>query len=51
MDVPYPDDLMYGMMYGFVRRLAPAGSGHIVAYDETITRKDQGGDYTVIHIQ
>lgn len=49
LNVPYPDDLMYGLIYGYARRFA---NGHqfIVAYDEEIARKDQGGDYTVIHV-
>jgi hypothetical protein len=49
--VPYPDDLMYGILYGWLRRLKPPNVRFTVRYDESQPRRDQGGDSTVIHIQ
>jgi hypothetical protein len=50
LDVPYPDDLMYGLFYGYARRLAHPGMHFTVQYDDEITRRELGGEYTVIHI-
>ncbi len=49
-EVPYPDGVMYGLMYGFARRILPAGTGFTVYYDEDTLRKDEGGYQTIIHI-
>lgn len=51
LDNPYPDDLMYGMMYGFARRFSPRNKSFAVSYDTTQPRKNQGGDVTVIRIE
>ncbi|MEM7335020.1 MAG: hypothetical protein AAF490_23285 [Chloroflexota bacterium] len=48
--VPYPDDLVYGSLYGEARRYLPDDVAFTVAYDREITRRDHGGEYTVIHI-
>jgi hypothetical protein len=48
--VPYPDDLVYGIMYAYPRYFLPEGAGFVVKYDENIPRRDQGGEETVIHI-
>lgn len=51
IDVVYPDDLEYGVAYGFARRLLPEGSHATVEYDTDIKRLDDGGEKTVIHVK
>ena len=48
---PFPDDYLYGGMYGAARRFLPPGSRMTVYYDETETRRDLGGDLTIVHIE
>jgi hypothetical protein len=48
---PYPDDIMYGVLYGYVRAFRPPGKGFTLRYDESAPRHDQGGKQTVIHIE
>ncbi len=50
MKIPYPDDVFYGVMYGYARRFRPAGAHFVVQYDETAKRRDDGGEYTIVHI-
>ncbi len=50
MDSIYPDDLEYGMLYGFARRFLPQGTHFTVWYDKDVRRMDEGGDRTIIHI-
>jgi hypothetical protein len=50
LDIPFPDDLMYGLFYGYARRFARPGMHFTVKYDDEITRRGLGGEYTVIHI-
>jgi hypothetical protein len=50
VDVPYPDDLEYGTAYGFAKRFLPKGTRFVVKYDEKQTRKDHGGENTIIHV-
>lgn len=50
VDVVYPDNLEYGTAYGFARRFLPPGTHFIIKYDDTIKRKDEGGEVTIIHI-
>jgi hypothetical protein len=50
LDVPYPDDLMYGLFYSYARRFAHKGMHFTVKYDDELPHKDGGGEYTVIHI-
>jgi len=46
-----PDDVWYGIFYGFVRRFAPQGTSFTVRYDQTLQpRRDMGGDVTVLDI-
>ncbi|GAB4521454.1 MAG: hypothetical protein OHK0046_32830 [Anaerolineae bacterium] len=47
-DVPYPDDVMYGVFYGYMRRFAP--HDFVVAYDEKTSRRDLGGSDTIINV-
>jgi hypothetical protein len=47
----YPDDMVYGLVYGFVRRLLPQGTPFTVRYNESGgPRRDNGGDFTVLDI-
>jgi hypothetical protein len=48
--VPAPDDLWYGIFYGFVQRFIPKGTHFTVYFDKDIPRRDQGGAVTIIHI-
>jgi len=46
-----PDDLEYGMLYGFAKRFLPPGTHFRVWYDESVTQMDEGGTETVIHVR
>jgi hypothetical protein len=48
---PDPDDLNYGVAYGFSKRFLPQGTRFTVFYDEDVPRRDEGGEETIIHIQ
>ena len=50
--VIYPDDLSYGVLYGYARRFLPPGTRFMVYYDEEVIPRDQGGQdgYTIIYI-
>lgn len=48
--LPYPDDLIYGIMYGFLRNHLPQNTFFTVTYDETTPRRDEGGEATVFHL-
>jgi len=49
--MPHPDDFWYGAFYGLMRKLlAPDARAHVY-YDETTTRRDNGGERTIIHIE
>lgn len=43
---PYPDDLMYGAVYGMAKRFLPKGTRFTIKYDETTPRRDRGGEVT-----
>lgn len=47
---PDPDDLHYGIVYGFCKRFLPEGKRFTVKYDETAPRRDNGGHETVLLI-
>ena len=47
---PYPDDLLYGSMYGYARKFLPKGTKITVKYDERSKRMEQSGRETVIHV-
>jgi len=47
---PYPDDLLYGSLYGYARRFLPNNAKFVVKYDEKAKRMEQGGRETVIHV-
>ncbi len=47
----YPDDVMYGLVYGFARRFLGRDGVHFIAmYDEEIVRRDEDGAQTIIHV-
>lgn len=49
-NTPYPDDMIYGYIYGICRRfLAPKGYRFMLRYDDVITQHD-GHDCTVFHV-
>lgn len=48
---PDPDDLQYGVAYGFCRRFLPEGTHFTVTYAPGVTRRDEGGDETVLVIE
>ena len=45
-----PDDLWYGIFYGFVNRFTPKGTHFTIHYDPDVPHRDIGGDVTIIHI-
>ena len=45
-----PDDLWYGIFYGYVRRFARKGQQFTVRYDPDVPRRDNGGSVTILHI-
>jgi hypothetical protein len=47
----YPDDLCYGMTYGYARLALPKGTFFKVWYDKDEPRLDDGGRRTIIHVQ
>ncbi len=49
-DVPYPDDVMYGLVFGYARRLLPSSVRFTVFYDEDVPTRDTGGEETIIHV-
>lgn len=51
IDVPYPDDVMYGVIFGFARRLLDNRVQYSVYYDEENPPRDMGGDATIIHVE
>ncbi len=48
---PSPDDIMYGALYGYAKRFLPKGTSFTLRYDETIPRREHGGDVTVMHLR
>lgn len=49
-DVVYPDHVMYGLIFGYARRILSDDRHYTVFYDEEITPRDLGGEQTIIHI-
>jgi len=48
--IPYPDDVFYGMFYGYARRLLPKGTHVTVSYESNDQRRDFGAQETVLRI-
>ena len=46
----WPDDLMYGYVYGLARRFLGEENSFVLKYDEDIPRQSEGGDRTVMHL-
>ncbi len=46
----YPDDLIYGFMYGFARRFAPKGTHFVLRYEGNQARHDFGAEETLMHL-
>jgi hypothetical protein len=49
-DIPYPDDVMYGLFYELVRSLRPAGTNFTLEYDDEVQRDKTGGNATRLHL-
>jgi len=47
---PFPDDTVYGAIYGYTKLLRPPDTSFTVKYDPDLLRRDNGGEYTAIHI-
>ncbi len=45
----YPDDTIYGFVYGHARRCL-ARRAFVLRYDDTMPRRDQGGDDTTLDL-
>jgi hypothetical protein len=50
LKIPYPDDIFYGLFYGFATRFLARGVSRIIEYDPDMPTREQGGDVTVIHV-
>jgi hypothetical protein len=48
---PYPDDFMYGVLYGYARYYTGEKRRFTLRFDENHKRREQGGDETVLHLQ
>lgn len=51
MRLPYPDDVFYGVMYGYVRHFRPANKRFTLRYDPNSTRRDEGGEITIVFVE
>lgn len=47
---PFPDDVMYGVFYGYIRALRPSDKGFTLKYDDDHLRHDFGGESTLYHL-
>lgn len=50
IDTPYPDDIMYGVIYAYARHFL-AGKYFTLRYDPELHRDKHGGDVTIMHLQ
>ncbi len=50
LKMPYPDDYVYGELYGMARRFLPPGTHFVMTYDDDIPRREHGGEVTIIHL-
>lgn len=46
-----PDNLEYGVLYGFAKRFLPPGTRFTVWFDEDMPRMDKGGEQTILHVE
>lgn len=49
--VPDPDDLWYGIFYGFSRRHLPSDQRFSIYYDPDEPRRNEGGSRTILHLK
>lgn len=49
-NVPYPDDIMYGLVFGCTWRILPEQQQFSVYYDENLFTREQGSEETIIHV-
>ncbi len=45
-----PDDMEYGVLYGFARRFLPPDTQFEIWFDEDVSNMDNGGQQTVLHV-
>ena len=48
--VPYPDDFVYGSLYGEAKKFMPEETDFLLRYSEPSTRREQGAEHTVFEI-
>lgn len=46
-----PDNIWYGNVYQLVKRFNKTGKSFTVSFDDQLTRRDKGGDQTIIHVK
>ncbi|NDJ54887.1 MAG: hypothetical protein GYB68_17590 [Chloroflexi bacterium] len=51
VNVPYPDNLVYGAYYAKCRRFLPEGSSFDLRFDEDQPIRSQGGVVTLLHVR
>ncbi len=49
--VPYPDDFVYGCYYQLTMQFRPEGVGFYLEYDKELPKREDGGEFTRIHIK
>ncbi len=47
---PFPDNVMYGLYYAFVRHFLPQRSAFTLKYDPQVTPRDEGGEVTIMRL-
>ncbi len=47
----YPDELDYGLAYGFAHTILPKGTSFQVWFEDPANRLDTGGEETIIHVK
>jgi hypothetical protein len=50
-NTPYPDDMIYGYIYGVAKRFLPRGTHFTVTYDPEVPRQHEGGTHTIFHLK
>jgi hypothetical protein len=51
MRIPFPDDVFYGIYYGYLRHFCPPNQTFTIMYDPSHRRREEGGESTVLHVQ
>ncbi len=47
----WPDDMIYGFIYGAAQHFLPDGTRFTLMYDPQAPRQDQGGHSTILHLK